>query len=126
MPEPIMVVDRSEIRDGKVEELQMAAEHLAEFVASNEARPIAYNFYFDDAGRAMTVVQVHPDSASMEEHMRVADAEFRRFADLLMLRTMDVYGAPSETAIAQLGRKVQMLGTATLRIHRRHAGFLRT
>lgn len=73
----------------------------------------------------MTVVQVHPDSASMELHMRIAADEFRRFADLLTLRAMDVYGEPSEGLLGQLRRKVEMLGEATITVHRHQAGFAR-
>jgi hypothetical protein len=39
---PIVVIDSSEIRVGKLEELKMAIHDLVEFVDSNEPRPIAY------------------------------------------------------------------------------------
>jgi hypothetical protein len=39
--------------------------------------------YFDEAGTQMTVVQIHPRSASLERHLTVAGPVFRRLADLL-------------------------------------------
>jgi quinol monooxygenase YgiN len=123
--DPIVFVDTSEIREGKVEELRRAVAELAEFVETNEADPISYQVFFSDVGRLMTVMQVHPDSASMERHMEVAAPIFARFADLLELRTIDIYGSPSAKVVDQLQRKAELLGTATVSVHDRQAGFVR-
>jgi quinol monooxygenase YgiN len=120
--EPIVVIDRSEIREGKLEELKTAVKGLVEFVASNESRPISYHVYFSDDGRTMTVLQVHPDSASMEFHMRVAGPAFPQFAELLDLQQMDVFGTPSEALLQQIQQKIEMLGDATVVVHEHHAG----
>jgi len=121
----IVFVDSSEIREGKLEELRAAVGEMATFVEANEPDPISYQVYFSDDGRRMTVVQVHPDSTSMERHMEVAGPIFARFADLLELRTVDVYGAPSERILEQLRRKAQLLGTATVQVHDFQSGFAR-
>jgi quinol monooxygenase YgiN len=125
MSEPIVVIDRSEVREGKLEELKTAVKELAHFVASNESSPISYDVYFSHDGAQMTVLQVHPDSASMEFHMRVAAQAFPRFADLLDLQTMDIFGAPSEVLLQQIRRKAETLGDATVVVHEHHAGFAR-
>ena len=121
----IVFVDTSEIREGKLEELRRAVAELAEFVEKNEADPISYQVFFSDDGRLMTVLQIHPDSASMERHMEVAGPVFARFADLLVLRTIDIYGSPSEKVVEQLRRKAELLGDATVTVHNRQAGFAR-
>lgn len=125
MSEPIITIDSSEIRDGKLDELHAAVEELVGFVESNEPRPIAYRVYFDEDGTRMTVLQVHPDSASMEHHMEVAGPAFPKFAELLRLRTMEIYGKPSEDLLKQLRRKIDTLGDATIAVHELQAGFAR-
>lgn len=125
MSEPLISLDTSLIRDGRLDELKEAVAELVEFVRSNEPRPIAYEIYFDEAGSRMTVVQVHPDSASMEHHMTVAGPAFAGFAELITLSTLDVYGKPSEELLELLRRKVQMLGDATVIVHDLQAGFAR-
>jgi hypothetical protein len=125
MSEPIVVIDRSEIREGKLEELKTAAKDLVEFVTSNESRPISYNVYLTPDGTRMTVLQVHPDSASMELHMRVAASRFPRFADLLDLSAMEIFGKPSDTLLRQIRQKAEMLGNAAVLVHDHHAGFSR-
>jgi hypothetical protein len=125
MEVPLIVLDRSGIREGKREELERGIAELAAFVESNETDPISYQVFFGDHGRVMTVLQVHPDSASMERHMELAGPVFARFADLVVLRTIDIYGSPSEKVLDQLRRKAELLGTATVTVHDRRAGFSR-
>jgi quinol monooxygenase YgiN len=125
MSEPLISLDTSLIREGRLDELKEVVAELVEFVRSNEPRPIAYEVYFDEAGSRMTVVQVHPDSASMEYHMTVAGPAFAGFAELVTLSTLDVYGKPSEELLELLRRKVQLLGDATVVVHDLQAGFAR-
>lgn len=125
MPAPITFVDSSEVHAGKVNELKSAIKDMVAFVETNETRPIAYNVYLNEAGTQMTVVQVHPDAASMELHMKLALPVFQRFVGLVTLRTMDVYGEHSVGLLEQIKQKVQMLGTATIAVHQLHAGFAR-
>ena len=125
MAEPLIVLDTSEIREGKREELERGIAELAAFVETNESDPISYQVFFGDDGRLMTVLQIHPDSASMERHMQLAGPVFASFADLVVLRTIDIYGSPSEEVVEQLRRKAELLGTATVTVHDRQAGFTR-
>lgn len=125
MPDPILVVDSSEIREGKLAEVKGLVEELVEFVEANEAAPLAYSVYFDEAGRRMTVVQIHASSASMEHHMEIAGPIFRRFADLLMLERVDFYGSPTANLVEQMRQKARLLGDAAVVVNDRHAGFTR-
>lgn len=125
MSEPIVVIDSSRVREGKLEELKTAMKVLVEFVESKESRPIAYNVYFTEDGTRMTVFQIHPDSASMEFHMQVAGPVFGKFSSLLELATMDVYGKPSEDLLAQLRQKAEKLGNVPVSVHELHAGLAR-
>jgi hypothetical protein len=123
--DPIVFVDTSDILEGRLEELRAAVGELASFVEANEPDAISYEVFFSDDGARMTVVQVHPDSASMERHMEIAGPIFGRFADLLTLRTVDIYGTPSAKILDQLRRKAELLGTATVEVHDLQAGFAR-
>jgi quinol monooxygenase YgiN len=125
MSEPIISLDTSLIRVGRLDELKSAVAELVEFVRSNEPRPIVYEVYVDNTESRMTVVQVHPDSASMEYHMTVAGPAFAGFAELVTLSTLDVYGKPSQELLKLLRGKVQMLGDATVNVHDLQAGFAR-
>jgi hypothetical protein len=122
---PILVVDSSDIREGKLEEVKAGVAELVAFVEANEAEPLAYDIYFDAAGTLMTVVQIHPDAASLERHLTVAGPLFRGFAELLTLARVDIYGEAGEAALEQIRGKAQLLGNAPVVVHDLHAGFTR-
>ena len=61
----ILYVDTSDVREGAVEELKPAVARLVELVEVNEPRIITYNVYFSEDGTRMTVVSLHPDTASV-------------------------------------------------------------
>jgi quinol monooxygenase YgiN len=125
MSDPIVVIDSSEIHEGKLEELKTALKELVEFVEANEADPIAYNVYFDEDGTRMTVVQIHPSSASMEFHMKVAGPVFQKFTELLTLSRVDFYGKPSDALLEQMRQKARLLGNAPVAVNEFHKGFAR-
>lgn len=123
--ELIVYVDRSDIREGRLEDLKAGIRRLVEFIETHEPQLIDYSFHLDeDAGR-MTVVAVHPDSASLELHQQVGGPEFRKLGDLITLRQIEVFGAVSETARDLLRQKAAALGDAAVEVHDRFAGFSR-
>ena len=125
MSDAIVYVDTADVRGGALEELKAAMKDLVEFVAANEPRLIAYNVYFSDDGTRMTVVHVHPDSASLEHHMEVAGPVFHRFVELVTLSSIHVYGQPSEKLLEQLHEKARLLGHDAVAVDALHAGFTR-
>jgi hypothetical protein len=126
MSDLLVYIDRSDIRDGKLEEVRTGVRELAEFVEAHEPQLIAYGFYFNERGTGMTVVAVHPDSGSLEYHLEIGAPAFRKLSELIELRTIDVYGQPSEKILHQLQRKTEMLGeSGRVVVHQRDAGFVR-
>jgi hypothetical protein len=125
MPDAIVYIDTSDVREGALEELKAGMKELAEFVDAEEPQIIAYNVYFDDDGTSMTVVHVHPDSTSLEYHLEVAGPIFRRLAGLVTLTSVDIYGEPSAKALEQSLEKARLLGRGVVTVHTLHAGLTR-
>jgi quinol monooxygenase YgiN len=126
MSGPIVHIDRSEIVDGKLEELKEGIDQLVQFVDAHEPQLLSYSFYINEAARQMTVIAVHPDSASLEFHMETARPEFRKLAGLIKLLSIEAYGRPSDKALKQLLQKTQMLGEdGHVLVQEPQAGFAR-
>ncbi len=125
MSEPIFYIDSSEILEGKLEKLKAAMNELVQFVEANEPQLISYNFFLSEDDTRMTVVAIHPDSASMEFHMEVAGPAFRKFTEFIKLSKIEVYGKVSDKVLDQLRQKAQMLGSGTVVVHKLHAGIAR-
>jgi hypothetical protein len=71
-----------------------------DFVETNEPRMIAFNTYLDRDGNTVSIVQVHPDSASMEFHMQVNAKHFATAFDWLDTSMSGQYFGPISDALA--------------------------
>jgi hypothetical protein len=125
VPEPIIYVDRSAVREGQVEQVRSAIDGLVAFINEHVPQLLFYGFYLDEEVGRMTVIAVHPDVESLEFHMDVGGPAFREFTELIRLEAIEVYGSISEKALEQLRQKAADLGGARLTITPRHGGFSR-
>ena len=123
MPRPLVYMDTSDVREGALEELKRAIGDLTDFVQSHEPKIVSYAVYFSQDGSQMTVIHVHADSASLDFHLDVAGPRFGRFADLLTLSSIRIFGEPSAEAVRQLEDKVRLLGSGEVTVHPLHSGF---
>ena len=123
MDDFIAYLDTSEVRAGKLEELKSAMAELATFVEVNEPRILAYRVYFSADGSTMSVLHFHPDAASLEFHLQVAGPKFPPIAPFVKLRSIEVFGRPTDKLVAQLQAKAKLLGDAAVIVRDLHAGF---
>jgi hypothetical protein len=126
MTEQLIYVDVAEVRVGVLADLKEAIAELAEFIEENEPQLLSYNVYFSDDGTRMSVVHVHSDPASLDRHLEIAGPRFSRFADFVTLKSIHVYGRPSENALRQLRDKLRLLGAGDVVVYPPHAGFVRS
>ena len=126
MSRAIVYVDRSDIRDGRVEDVRAAVDGLVAFVEEHNRRILDYRFFIDDDAGRMTLVAVHPDAAALELHLEVGAERFRTMAELIHLRSIEVFGDPGDTVMEHLRQKAGMLGEGvSVTVHRSSSGFTR-
>lgn len=105
MGEPLIYVGTYGIKAGKLEEARKRIAELVDFVETNEPRMIAFHCFLDEEGSKLSIVQVHPDSASMEFHLQVNAKHFTTAFDYLESMMSDqYYGVISETLAAELAK----------------------
>jgi hypothetical protein len=126
MAEPLIYVDVAEVREGALVELRQAISELAEFVEENEPQLLSYYAYLSDDGTRLSVVHIHADPASLDRHLEIAGPRFARFAELVTLRSIHIYGRPSENALRLLRAKLEQLGAGDVVVYPPHAGFVRS
>src|SRR5262245_55748130 len=71
MSEPFIYIGTFTIKPDRVEGTRERARALAAMVEANEPQLIAFHLFIDEANGRGTVVQIHPDATSMEQHMKV-------------------------------------------------------
>ena len=126
MPGPIFYLDRSTIKEGESEAVRRRIPELVEFIERSEPQLISYEFYVDDTTGQMTVVSLHLDSGSLRLHLEIGRSAFAKFASLIDLETIEVFGSLDDEVVDLLEDKAAMLGrAATVHVHERLDGFTR-
>ena len=107
MPGPLIFVATNRLKPGAFDAERRRVPGLSEFVEANEPRVIAFNEYANADRTEVSVVQIHPDAASMELHMGVvAERAAQAYAETLDATTrIQVFGTPSGAMLEMLGRQ---------------------
>jgi quinol monooxygenase YgiN len=126
MPAPFIYVGTMSVKPGRAEALRARLAELVDFVETNEPRMIAFHAYLDEDGERLAIVQVHPDSASMEFHMQVNARHFATAYDNLdAMISEQYYGEISDSLAAELA-KWDDPSVAVMRLPVHEGGFTRT
>jgi hypothetical protein len=104
MTGPFIFIATNRLRDGRFDAEQQRVLELSRFIEANEPRLIAFNEYVNENRSEVTVVQVHPDAASMELHMGVVGDRARDAYAQTLEATMgiQVFGTPTENILRLL------------------------
>jgi hypothetical protein len=71
MSGPFIFIATNRLKPGAYESERRRVPGLVDFIEAGEPRLLAFNEYINAERTEVTVVQVHPDAASMEFHMGV-------------------------------------------------------
>jgi hypothetical protein len=106
MSAPFIFLATNHLKPGALAGERKRVPGLVDFIAENEPRLIAFNEYVNDAGDEVTVVQIHPDTASMEAHLGIVAERAREAYAATVEATVriQVFGEPTE-AILQILRQ---------------------
>ncbi|MBI3972481.1 MAG: hypothetical protein HY332_14465 [Chloroflexi bacterium] len=100
MAAPFIVINTYAIKEGKLEGFRQFVPELFKILEAIEPRVLAINAYVNEDGTEATIVQVHPDAASLEHHHQVAHEHTERAHQFLDATTsIQVYGKPSDVIL---------------------------
>jgi hypothetical protein len=123
MPGPFIFTGTYAVPDGKLDVAKAALQDLTRHIEENEPRLHHFGCYLDEKTDTVTIVQVHPDSDSMELHLKVVWDHMQTAGDFLDLETgqQRVYGVPSDG----LAQQLRAMGGDALRVAAPITGFNR-
>ena len=96
---PFVYVGTYKVKEGRLAVYKERLSELVELVEAEEPRLIAFNVYLDEDGARTTLVQVHPDAASMRLHMNVVAEHIASASEDLEEESALVCGADSEGVV---------------------------
>jgi hypothetical protein len=126
MSEPLVVITKFRVKEGKLEDLQRYYRKILNTVEANEPRIIAMHAFVNESGTEMTSIQVHPDTASMDSHMQVIkdnwDESYSQYGQMMEVISIEYFGTAPESAL-----EMDRQGDWGLNVQPRHlAGFTRS
>ena len=127
MTGPLIFIATNRLKAGALGAERRRVPELVSFVEREEPQVIGFNEYVNDAGDEVTVVQIHPDAASIEKHIGVIADHARRAYEETLDRTVriQVFGELPESIVA--GLREQASNGVEIIVNSEHVGgFLRT
>jgi hypothetical protein len=86
---------------------------------------IAFHVYFNEEGNTASVVQVHPDSASMETHMQVIAEHMGSAFDIIDTILSEQYYGPMSESLSETLAQWETPGVKVTKMPLYEAGFTR-
>jgi hypothetical protein len=101
---PFIFIATNRLKPGALATERRRVPELVEFIERSEPQLLAFNEYVDTARGETTVVQIHPDSHSMEIHLDVVrERASAAYADTIeSTSSIQTFGPPSPTVLALL------------------------
>jgi hypothetical protein len=93
MSQPLIFVTTHTVKEGRLDDLHELNERFVAFAEQHEPRLLALQSYLSDDGTRLTLVQVHPDTDSLEFHLQVAEDLIRASFELVDNERVALYGA---------------------------------
>lgn len=81
---------------------QPAIERMSAFVAANVPRVHSFHAYTDPPGTEGTVIYIHPDAASLDQHLEAAAEMIRAGSDLVQVRRIELLGPARAATVERL------------------------
>ena len=103
-PGPLVFVATNRLRPGALDAERTRARELTAFLRQREPQLLGFHEYADAEGEAVTVVQVHPDAASLRRHLEVVRERAGAAYGSTLAGTVSVqiYGPVDEDLLAAL------------------------
>ncbi|WP_211769867.1 hypothetical protein [Kutzneria sp. CA-103260] len=103
MAGPFLFVATNKVRDGRLADERRRAPEWARLIQEREPRLIGFHEYVSADGSEVEFVQIHPDAASFEHHMRLlADQPYG--GNLDGVTSIRIYGQPTPAILEMLER----------------------
>ncbi len=126
MNDPFVYVGTWTIKPGKLEDAKKFLTEHSAFIEEREPRMIVFHVYFDEEGSKASVVQIHPDSASMELHMQVIADHMGEAFEIIDTILSEQYYGPMSQSLSETLAQWETPGVAVTKMPVHEAGFTRT
>jgi NAD-dependent oxidoreductase involved in siderophore biosynthesis len=107
MSPPLIFIATNRLKPGALDAERARVPELSSFIEATEPRVLAFNEYANEDGTEVAVVQIHPDVASLQNHVGVIRERAQRaYAETLDVTTsIQVFGALDDAMLKSLAEQ---------------------
>lgn len=106
MSQPFIYINNARIKEGTFDEVQGFVKRFLDTLKEHEPQIIAFHVFANEEMTEVTIIQVHPDTASMDRHMEVLQEKLSEYeakalgSGMFEFTHAGYYGTPNEAALA--------------------------
>jgi hypothetical protein len=126
MSEPIVFISHFAVKQGRLEDLRRLAGDIQRGLFNDKPATVAYLMYLDEDDSRFTVAHCFPDADAMDRHFEGSDERTAAAFEVMEPRGWEIYGRPSDEAIATLREGAEMTGVPLTILPDHIGGFLRS
>jgi len=125
MSEPIVFISHFSVKEGRLEDLKSLAGDIQAGLLRDKPATVAYLMYLDEEGSRFTVAHCFLDAEAMDRHFEGSDQRTAAAFEVMEPQGWEVYGRPSDDALATLRQGAEMTGVPLTLMPDHIGGFLR-
>ena len=114
MSGPIVFISHFKIKDGKLDDLRRFAQETAEQIKADKPGTLVFLQYLNADATEQSIVHVFPDAEAFDRHSEGAAERAKAAFEYITLVAREVYGSPSDKAMAMLRPPESSPSTLTL------------
>ena len=102
MSEPIVFISHFRVKEGKLDGLKQFAQATTEQIKADKPGTVVFLQYLNDEGTEQSVIHVFPDADAFDRHSEGVAERAKAAFEFIVLTCREVYGTPSDKALAML------------------------
>ncbi len=110
MSGPIVFISHSRVKPGKLAEFQQLYHSVVEWVQAEKPGTLLHLAFASKDGSEVSMIHVIQDAEAMDVHIQGASENARKAGELIEIKSWELYGQPSEAAVAQVRKMLAPLG----------------
>jgi hypothetical protein len=125
MPEPVVFISHFGIKEGMLDDMKRLSEDVIERLREGKPRTVLFLAYLDEQGTEVSFLHAFPDAEAMDLHFEGVDERVAAAYQYLEPRGWEIYGRPSEAALASMREGATKAGVSLTVLPDHLGGFLR-
>ena len=102
MSEPIVFISHFKVKEGKLDGLKQFAQATTEQIKADKPGTVVFLQYLNEEGTEQSVIRVFPDADAFDRHSEGVAERAKAALEFIVLTRREVYGTPSDQALAML------------------------